>query len=171
MLTGKSFTLTILLGSSPPQMATYNKAIKVTVDGPREPRSKTRHQQFHPFHFGGRPFHFGNPLDPQRVSDPLVGSLPFKLSVHPTEIRTSISPSSAVELNTISALANYATEAVRLRPLALSIASLKCILWNGGREGEKRGVASQLIEVSFHTNKNRWIMDTVDSASYRTGLA
>nr|CAD7575506.1 unnamed protein product [Timema californicum] len=32
-------------------------------------------------------------------------------SVHPTEIQTSISPSSAVELNTTSALANYATEA------------------------------------------------------------
>nr|CAD7574185.1 unnamed protein product [Timema californicum] len=32
--------------------------------------------------------------------------------VNPTEIRTSISPSSAVELNTTSALANYATEAV-----------------------------------------------------------
>nr|CAD7265208.1 unnamed protein product [Timema shepardi] len=32
-------------------------------------------------------------------------------SVHPTEIRTSISPSSAVELNTTSVLANYATEA------------------------------------------------------------
>nr|CAD7195973.1 unnamed protein product [Timema douglasi] len=31
--------------------------------------------------------------------------------VHPTEIRTSISPSSAVELNTTNALANYATEA------------------------------------------------------------
>nr|CAD7200155.1 unnamed protein product [Timema douglasi] len=31
--------------------------------------------------------------------------------VHPTEIRTSISPSSAVEFNTTSALANYATEA------------------------------------------------------------
>nr|CAD7194928.1 unnamed protein product [Timema douglasi] len=31
--------------------------------------------------------------------------------VHPTEIRTSISPSSAVELNKTSALANYATEA------------------------------------------------------------
>nr|CAD7398890.1 unnamed protein product [Timema poppensis] len=31
--------------------------------------------------------------------------------VHPTEIRTSISPSSAVELNTTSTLANYATEA------------------------------------------------------------
>nr|CAD7257935.1 unnamed protein product [Timema shepardi] len=33
--------------------------------------------------------------------------------VHPTEIRTSISPSSAVELNTTSALANYATEAAQ----------------------------------------------------------
>nr|CAD7404159.1 unnamed protein product [Timema cristinae] len=33
------------------------------------------------------------------------------LIVHQTEIRTSISPSSAVELNTTSALANYATEA------------------------------------------------------------
>nr|CAD7258144.1 unnamed protein product [Timema shepardi] len=33
--------------------------------------------------------------------------------VHPTEIRTSISPSSAVELNTTSALAKYATEAGR----------------------------------------------------------
>nr|CAD7577540.1 unnamed protein product [Timema californicum] len=32
--------------------------------------------------------------------------------VHPTEIRTSISPSSAVELNTTSALANYTTELV-----------------------------------------------------------
>nr|CAD7574208.1 unnamed protein product [Timema californicum] len=31
--------------------------------------------------------------------------------VHPTEIRTSISPSSVVELNTTSALANYSTEA------------------------------------------------------------
>nr|CAD7430216.1 unnamed protein product [Timema monikensis] len=36
--------------------------------------------------------------------------------VHPTEIRTSISPSSAVELNTTSALANYVTEAVCMRP-------------------------------------------------------
>nr|CAD7202528.1 unnamed protein product [Timema douglasi] len=36
----------------------------------------------------------------------------FCHQVHPTEIRTSISPSSAVELNTTRALANYATEAV-----------------------------------------------------------
>ncbi|BES87206.1 Runt domain [Nesidiocoris tenuis] len=38
---GKSFSVTILIGSSPHQLATYNKAIKVTVDGPREPRSKS----------------------------------------------------------------------------------------------------------------------------------
>nr|CAD7263608.1 unnamed protein product [Timema shepardi] len=31
-------------------------------------------------------------------------------AVYPTEIRTSISPSSSVELNTTSALANYVTE-------------------------------------------------------------
>lgn len=39
---GKSFTLTITVCSTPPLVATYSKAIKVTVDGPREPRSKTR---------------------------------------------------------------------------------------------------------------------------------
>lgn len=61
---GKSFTLTIMLQTVPPQIATLSKAIKVTVDGPREPRSKTRHQAFHPFHFGPRPFPFGHPQDP-----------------------------------------------------------------------------------------------------------
>jgi RUNX transcription factor Runt len=37
---GKSFSLTIMISSYPCQIATYTKAIKVTVDGPREPRSK-----------------------------------------------------------------------------------------------------------------------------------
>ncbi|XP_011497248.1 PREDICTED: uncharacterized protein LOC105361694 [Ceratosolen solmsi marchali] len=78
---GKSFTLTIMLQTSPPQIATLSKAIKVTVDGPREPRSKTRHQAFHPFHFGPRSFHFGHLQDP----------LGFKLS-----------GSSTAELGTIS---------------------------------------------------------------------
>lgn len=40
-VSGKSFTLTITVSTTPPQVATYTKAIKVTVDGPREPRSKT----------------------------------------------------------------------------------------------------------------------------------
>ncbi|KAF7417982.1 hypothetical protein HZH68_000635 [Vespula germanica] len=37
----KSFSITITVSTSPPQVATYTRAIKVTVDGPREPRSKT----------------------------------------------------------------------------------------------------------------------------------
>ncbi|KAF6207864.1 hypothetical protein GE061_016313 [Apolygus lucorum] len=55
---GKSFTLTITVASCPPQVATYNKAIKVTVDGPREPRSKTtgQNQQFRAVGLGQRPF-------------------------------------------------------------------------------------------------------------------
>jgi hypothetical protein len=39
---GKSFSLTIIVSTNPPLVATYQKAIKVTVDGPREPR---RHNQ------------------------------------------------------------------------------------------------------------------------------
>ncbi|XP_068698837.1 runt-related transcription factor 1-like isoform X2 [Montipora capricornis] len=35
---GKTFTLTITVRTDPPQVATYCRAIKVTVDGPREPR-------------------------------------------------------------------------------------------------------------------------------------
>nr|CAD7267994.1 unnamed protein product [Timema shepardi] len=92
--------------------------------------------------------------------------------VHPTEIRTSISPSSAVELNTTSALANYATEAgckiPTLRPLSLSSASLNPIFWDGGMKGERRDVASQPIKVSFRANMNRWITENLDGASYRT---
>lgn len=37
---GKSFMVTITISTYPCQIATYTKAIKVTVDGPREPRSK-----------------------------------------------------------------------------------------------------------------------------------
>ncbi|XP_033299492.1 protein lozenge-like isoform X5 [Bombus vosnesenskii] len=82
---GKSFTLTITVSTTPPQVATYTKAIKVTVDGPREPRSKTseyhllsllgQQQQFHAFAFAsqrGGPF-FASPLvDPlQPLPNPL----------------------------------------------------------------------------------------------------
>nr|CAD7408959.1 unnamed protein product [Timema cristinae] len=53
--------------------------------------------------------------------------------VHPNEIRTAISPSSAVELNTSSALANYATEAVFCAPddgeieVRISIGVINCV--------------------------------------------
>nr|CAD7573018.1 unnamed protein product [Timema californicum] len=54
------------------------------------------------------------------------------IDVHPTEIRTSISPSSAVELNTTSALANYATEAVHIR-----VAQTGSKISLGGGRGEE----------------------------------
>nr|CAD7576905.1 unnamed protein product [Timema californicum] len=54
-----------------------------------------------------------------------------------------------------------------LRPFALSSASFKPILWDGGREGERWGMASQQTKVSFRANKNRRITETVDGASYR----
>nr|CAD7576217.1 unnamed protein product [Timema californicum] len=60
--------------------------------------------------------------------------------------------------------------ATSLRPSALSSASLKPILWNGGRDSERRGVDSQPTKVSFRTNNNRWISETVDGTSYRTGV-
>ncbi|XP_041115807.1 runt-related transcription factor 1-like isoform X7 [Polyodon spathula] len=41
---GKSFTLTITVFTNPPQVATYHRAIKITVDGPREPRHSRQMQ-------------------------------------------------------------------------------------------------------------------------------
>lgn len=38
---GKLFSLMITIHTCPMQVATFSKAIKVTVDGPREPRSKS----------------------------------------------------------------------------------------------------------------------------------
>lgn len=38
---GKTLSLTITVKTEPLQVATYLRAIKVTVDGPREPRSKS----------------------------------------------------------------------------------------------------------------------------------
>lgn len=38
---GKSFSITIMISTQPFQVASYTKAIKVTVDGPREPRTKS----------------------------------------------------------------------------------------------------------------------------------
>nr|CAD7604726.1 unnamed protein product [Timema genevievae] len=49
--------------------------------------------------------------------------------VYPTEIRTSISPSSAVELNTTGALANYATE--KRKTLRATIAAQRRLKANG----------------------------------------
>nr|CAD7613662.1 unnamed protein product [Timema genevievae] len=55
-------------------------------------------------------------------------------------------------------------DTARGSPLSLSSASLKPILWDGGWEGERRGVASHPTKVTFRANKNRWIMEIVDAA-------
>jgi hypothetical protein len=39
---GKNFNLTIAVHTRPPELAVYPSCIKVTVDGPREPRSKSK---------------------------------------------------------------------------------------------------------------------------------
>ncbi|XP_029848560.3 runt-related transcription factor 1 isoform X2 [Ixodes scapularis] len=64
---GKSFTITITLSTNPPQVATYTKAIKVTVDGPREPRSQQQQLRAFASAFGQRPPF----LDPLREWDHL----------------------------------------------------------------------------------------------------
>nr|CAD7432535.1 unnamed protein product [Timema monikensis] len=86
--------------------------------------------------------------------------------VHPTEIRTSISPSSAAGLNTTSALANYTTEAVGYR------ASIVLSLTAEDGEIEVRissalGTASLLVQamvtegVSEEEAKTKiWMMDS-----------
>jgi len=58
---GKSFTISIIINCLPALVATYNKAIKVTVDGPREPRTKSR---FFPGMFGPIGLFGQNWMDP-----------------------------------------------------------------------------------------------------------
>merc|ERR1712106_1305756 len=67
---GKSFNLTISISTSPPQVAVYSKCMKVTVDGPREPRRQQQH--FRPF-FDAR--FTGHLLDFRRKSDPFAGGV------------------------------------------------------------------------------------------------
>uniref|UniRef100_A0A3B4ACD5 Runt-related transcription factor n=1 Tax=Periophthalmus magnuspinnatus TaxID=409849 RepID=A0A3B4ACD5_9GOBI len=75
---GKSFTLTITVFTNPPQVATYQRAIKITVDGPREPRHSRQMQsspswsydQSYPYlgQITTPTVHSANPLSPGRSS-------------------------------------------------------------------------------------------------------
>ncbi|XP_033002878.1 runt-related transcription factor 1 isoform X2 [Lacerta agilis] len=82
---GKSFTLTITVFTNPPQVATYHRAIKITVDGPREPRNTRQLQPSPPW-----------PYDP---SYQYLGSIATP-SVHPA---TPISPGRASGMTSLSA--------------------------------------------------------------------
>ncbi|XP_053332818.1 runt-related transcription factor 1 isoform X5 [Clarias gariepinus] len=72
---GKSFTLTITVFTNPPQVATYQRAIKITVDGPREPRHSRQMQT--------------SPSWTYEQSYPYLGAISAQ-TIHPT---TPISPS------------------------------------------------------------------------------
>ncbi|KAH7948311.1 hypothetical protein HPB52_020372 [Rhipicephalus sanguineus] len=101
---GKSFTLTITLSTNPPQVATYAKAIKVTVDGPREPRRQQ--QQFRAFAsaFGQRPPF----LDPLREWDHLRRKTAEQWALdiprgYPAPVRTTIAQLAQAALQQLSA--------------------------------------------------------------------
>ncbi|XP_058605065.1 RUNX family transcription factor 2a isoform X2 [Onychostoma macrolepis] len=89
---GKSFTLTITVFTNPPQVATYHRAIKVTVDGPREPRNPRQAQSSPPWSYE-QPYtpylsqmtspsiHSTTPLSSTRATGlPTISDVPRRLS-------------------------------------------------------------------------------------------
>ncbi|XP_056623174.1 RUNX family transcription factor 2a isoform X2 [Triplophysa dalaica] len=89
---GKSFTLTITVFTNPPQVATYHRAIKVTVDGPREPRHPRQTQSSPPWSYE-QPYtpylsqmtspsiHSTTPLSSARATGlPTISDVPRRLS-------------------------------------------------------------------------------------------
>ncbi|XP_061096127.1 runt-related transcription factor 2-like isoform X6 [Conger conger] len=98
---GKSFTLTITVFSNPPQVATYHRAIKVTVDGPREPRHP-RQSQSPP------PWSYEQPYTPylSQVTPP---------AIHPT---TPLSSTRATGLPAISDVPRRLSGAADLSPFS-----------------------------------------------------
>ncbi|XP_065111053.1 runt-related transcription factor 2 isoform X2 [Paramisgurnus dabryanus] len=89
---GKSFTLTITVFTNPPQVATYHRAIKVTVDGPREPRNPRQAQSSPPWSYE-QPYtpylsqmtspsiHSTTPLSSTRATGlPSISDVPRRLS-------------------------------------------------------------------------------------------
>ncbi|XP_052009579.1 runt-related transcription factor 2-like isoform X2 [Xyrauchen texanus] len=89
---GKSFMLTITVFTNPPQVATYHRAIKVTVDGPREPRNPRQAQSSPPWSYE-QPYtpylsqmtspsiHSTTPLSSTRATGlPSISDVPRRLS-------------------------------------------------------------------------------------------
>nr|CAD7197343.1 unnamed protein product [Timema douglasi] len=81
------------VGPSPKKVKQAHVAVTATPPARRSSRCRDRH-----------------PTSPLQLTFYIQTSTEKPPPVHPIEIRTSISPSSAVEFNTTSALANYATE-------------------------------------------------------------
>uniref|UniRef100_A0A9L0RFJ2 Runt-related transcription factor n=1 Tax=Equus caballus TaxID=9796 RepID=A0A9L0RFJ2_HORSE len=91
---GKSFTLTITVFTNPTQVATHHRAIKVTVDGPREPRRTSDLNPFSDPRQFDRSFPALPTLTESRFSDPRMhypGAMSATFSYSATPSGTSIS--------------------------------------------------------------------------------
>ncbi|XP_060087177.1 runt-related transcription factor 2 isoform X1 [Heteronotia binoei] len=116
---GKSFTLTITVLTNPPQVATYHRAIKVTVDGPREPRNPRQAQSSPPWSYDqsypsylsqmtSPSIHSTTPLSSTRGTGlPAITDVPRRLSVSepstPDTPSATASPSSSEEPTPLTA--------------------------------------------------------------------
>ncbi|XP_062972003.1 runt-related transcription factor 2 isoform X4 [Elgaria multicarinata webbii] len=116
---GKSFTLTITVLTNPPQVATYHRAIKVTVDGPREPRNPRQAQSSPPWSYDqsypsylsqmtSPSIHSTTPLSSTRGTGlPAITDVPRRLSdsepCTPDTPSATASPSSSEDPATLTA--------------------------------------------------------------------
>nr|CAD7200294.1 unnamed protein product [Timema douglasi] len=100
-------------------------------------------------------------VNPQLRGGRVENHLGKTTPVHPTEIRTSIFPSSAVEqLNTINALANYATEADEDECLAGNVCDHPddvCINTRGGYRCNTISCPANFVKETEHKNRCRRI--------------
>ncbi|ERL84690.1 segmentation protein Runt isoform X1 [Dendroctonus ponderosae] len=102
---GKFLTVSITVNSPDcVQVATYNKAIKVTVDGPREPRSKSTFQY-------GCGFNMPNCFSPFLLSsqwmDPAYFSYDYMRQNSPTISASPVPPTTGKGLDFYMSMANY----------------------------------------------------------------
>ncbi|XP_059408242.1 runt-related transcription factor 1-like isoform X3 [Carassius carassius] len=92
---GKSFTLTITVFTNPPQVATYQRAIKITVDGPREPRH-SRQMQTSPSWSYEQPYPYLGPISTPAVH-PTTPISPSRSALHCPELTAFTDPRVSLE--------------------------------------------------------------------------
>uniref|UniRef100_A0A671RI58 Runt-related transcription factor n=1 Tax=Sinocyclocheilus anshuiensis TaxID=1608454 RepID=A0A671RI58_9TELE len=92
---GKSFTLTITVFTNPPQVATYQRAIKITVDGPREPRH-SRQMQTSPSWSYEQSYPYLGPISTPAVH-PATPISPSRSAIHCPDLTAFTDPRMGLE--------------------------------------------------------------------------
>ncbi|XP_026060514.1 runt-related transcription factor 1-like isoform X4 [Carassius auratus] len=92
---GKSFTLTITVFTNPPQVATYQRAIKITVDGPREPRH-SRQMQTSPSWSYEQSYPYLGPISTPAVH-PSTPISPSRSAIHCPDLTAFTDPRMSLE--------------------------------------------------------------------------